>query len=174
MEPSLAPLLTSASLASLGLRDEEVGIVIVDHGSRRSESNDLLLKVAEAFQASTGLSIVEPAHMELAEPSIRTAFDRAVARGARLIVVHPYFLSPGRHWRHDIPELVADAASRHAGVRHLVTAPLGLHPLMLQIMQDRIRYCLQRATKGGEPCDVCRMETGCVLNADVERDSDGE
>lgn len=167
MSLSLEPLLTPSSIESLGLRADEVGMVIVDHGSRRAESNDLLLKVAEAFQVATGCTIVEPAHMELAEPSIATAFDRAVSQGARLVVVHPYFLSPGRHWRQDIPHLAAQAAARHPGVEHLVTAPLGLHPLMLQIMQDRIQHCLWRRMQGGDACDVCRNESGCVTGKDV-------
>ena len=38
------------------------------------------------------MPIVEPAHMELAEPSIATAFARCVERGATTVVVFPYFL----------------------------------------------------------------------------------
>ncbi len=155
------PTLTPEVFAGLGLRVEDVGIVIVDHGSRRAESNELLLRVVELFRETTGLPLVEAAHMELAEPSIATAVDRVVAQGARLVVVHPYFLSPGRHWRHDIPELVAEAVARHAGVRHLVTAPLGLHPLMQRIMQHRIWHCLQRGLQQGAACDVCEAEQGC-------------
>lgn len=155
------PTLTPEVFAGLGLRAEEVGIVIVDHGSRRAESNELLLRVVELFRETTGLPLVEAAHMELAEPSIATAVDRVVAQGARLVVVHPYFLSPGRHWRHDIPELVSQAVSPHAGVRHLVTAPLGLHPLMQRIMQHRIWHCLHRGLQQGAACDVCEAEQGC-------------
>lgn len=124
---------------------QEIGIVIVDHGSRRAESNDLLLEVAELFRQTSGYTIVEPAHMELAEPTIAQAFARCASQGARLIVVHPYFLGPGRHWHQDIPRLAQEAAANHPGVRHLVTAPLGLHPLMIQIMQDRIATCLAEA-----------------------------
>jgi len=115
-----------------------VGVVIVDHGSRRDESNDLLLDVAAMFRRATGLDNVEPAHMELAAPSIADAMDSVVARGARLVVVFPYFLAPGRHWREDIPRLAAEAAARHPGVRHIVTAPLGLHDAMVAIMTQRI------------------------------------
>lgn len=120
----------------------KVGIVIVDHGSRREESNRLLLEVARQFARETGYPIVEPAHMELAEPSIRTAVARCVARGARMVVVHPYFLLPGKHWTEDIPALAAAAAAEHPGVRYAVTAPLGLHPLMTRIIEDRIAECL--------------------------------
>ncbi len=119
-----------------------LGIVIVDHGSRRAESNRMLLEVVELFARATGYPIVEPAHMELVEPSIRTAFARCVARGARTVVVHPYFLLPGKHWTQDIPALAATAAAEHPGVRYAVTAPLGLHPLMTRIIEERIAECL--------------------------------
>ena len=114
------------------------GIVIVDHGSRRAESNALLLVVVEEFTRRSGAPIVEPAHMELAEPSIATAVDRCVARGARHVVVNPFFLLPGRHWDTDIPQLTAAAAARHPGLTFRVTAPLGPHPLLLEIMRQRI------------------------------------
>jgi sirohydrochlorin ferrochelatase len=125
-----------------------LGIIIVDHGSRRAESNDLLLDVVELFARTTGQAIVEPAHMELAEPSIRSASARCVERGAQMVVVHPYFLLPGKHWEQDIPALVAAAAQEHPGVRYLVTAPLGLHPLMIEIMQERIAECLKNGESG--------------------------
>jgi sirohydrochlorin ferrochelatase len=118
--------------------------MIVDHGSRRAESNEMLLEVADLFAQATGYPIVEPAHMELAEPSIRTAFARCVARGARTVVVHPYFLLPGKHWTEDIPALAAAAAADHPGVQYAVTAPLGLHPLMARIIDERIAETLER------------------------------
>jgi len=158
---SAFPVLTPEVFATLGLRVEEVGIVIVDHGSRRAESNELLLRVVDLFRETTGLPLVEAAHMELAEPSIATAVDRVVAQGARWVVAHPYFLSPGRHWRQDIPELVAQAVARHSGVRYIVTAPLGLHPLMQRIMQHRIWHCLHRALQQGDACEICEAEQGC-------------
>jgi sirohydrochlorin ferrochelatase len=152
-------------LSLLGLAAESVGVIVVDHGSKRDESNQLLLQVAARFQQTFAWQIVEPAHMELSEPSIATAFDRVVQRGARLVVVHPYFLAPGNHWRHDIPQLAAAAAARHPGVQYVVTAPLGLHPLMQQVMQDRVVQCLRRTLAGGDPCDVCAAETGCRLQS---------
>lgn len=118
------------------------GIVIVDHGSRRAESNELLLEVVEQFRQASGYEIVEPAHMELAEPSIAAAFARCVEQGATQIIVHPYFLAPGRHWHEDIPRLAQEASTNHAGIRFTVTHPLGPHPLMLKIIQDRIEDCL--------------------------------
>ena len=72
-----------------------------------------------------------------APPTIADAFDACVADGASTVVVSPYFLSPGRHWQEDIPTLAAAAAARHPGVRYLVAAPLGLHPLVSQARARR-------------------------------------
>ena len=142
---------------------EQVAVIVVDHGSRREESNQLLLTVADNLRAETGLERIEPAHMELAEPSIRDAYDRVVAQGAKLIIVHTYFLSPGRHWHQDIPRLAAEAAQQHPGTRFVVTAPLGIHAMMLQIIQDRIQQCLRRVVLDSKNCDVCGDTDGCQI-----------
>jgi sirohydrochlorin ferrochelatase len=122
---------------------DKIGVIVVDHGSRRAESNDMLLRVTALFQQHSGYAIVEPAHMELAEPTIATAYDRCIERGAELVVIHPYFLLPGRHWRRDIPALAAQAAEKHPNVPFRVTAPLGLHPLMAEIMAQRVADALE-------------------------------
>ena len=152
-------------LAQLGVALNELGVILVDHGSRREESNQLLLDVVEAYRQVSPWKIVEPAHMELAEPSIQTAFRQCVEQGAKLVVVFPYFLSPGRHWSQDIPALTAQAAAAFPNVRHLVTAPLGLHALMLQVINERITHCLQHASADGPSCDICADTLGCSLQA---------
>jgi sirohydrochlorin ferrochelatase len=140
--------------------------MIVDHGSRRTESNKTLHRATARFAADSKYEIVEPAHMELAEPSIATAFDRCVQRGAKRVIVFPYFLSPGRHWTEDIPKLVALAAQKHPTVEWLVTAPFGLHPDMNAIIADRIERCLQNASaihehQSPSGCDICKETSGC-------------
>lgn len=141
------------------------GVIIVDHGSRRAESNDMLLRVVELFAHDAGkkFSIIEPAHMELGEPSIATAFDRCVARGAKRVVVLPYFLLPGRHWNQDIPSLTAAAAGKHRGIEFLVAAPLGLHPLIGQVIGSRIDHCLAHAAGNAAECDVCTGTGRCAM-----------
>lgn len=161
MKPSRSPLPT--------LDATPTGVVIVDHGSRRGESNDMLLQLVDLFRQHMRRGdparepIIEPAHMELAEPSIATAFDRCVARGARRVVVMPYFLLPGKHWHQDIPRLTAQAATKHPGVAFLVGAPLGLHPLIIQVIQSRLEHCLAHAAGQAPECDVCQGTGRCVM-----------
>jgi sirohydrochlorin ferrochelatase len=149
--------------ATDGFDPATTGLVLVDHGSRRAESNALHEDTVRAWRASSGYPIVEAAHMELAEPSIGTAFDACVAQGATTVVIQPYFLSPGRHWDRDIPELAAEAAARHPGVHFLVTAPLGPHPLLMTIVEDRVRQCLRHATGGAPECELCEGTGRCRL-----------
>ena len=124
-----------------------VAVVIVDHGSRREASNAMLATVVDAFRrrGPEGFVAVEPAHMELAEPSIATAVGRCVAEGATRVVVTPFFLAPGRHIQDDIPALVAEAARAHPGVEVRIAEPLGTHPLAVDILHARVAESL-----GGE------------------------
>jgi sirohydrochlorin ferrochelatase len=123
---------------------ESTAVILVDHGSRRAESNDQLLEVVAAYRRHSHWRVVEPAHMELAEPSIATAFGRCVEQGATRVIVVPYFLAPGRHWNEDIPRLAAEAAAPYVGLEHVVAAPLGIHPLMLAVIDERIAESLGR------------------------------
>jgi len=139
------------------------GIIVVDHGSRREESNAMLLQVVEAYRQQTQWQIVEPAHMEIAEPLIPTAFDRCVERGAKRVVVMPYFLLPGKHWHEDIPAITAEAAAKHPGIEYLVTAPLGLSSLIHQVIDNRIGECMECVEGQIPECDLCKG-TGRCLN----------
>lgn len=132
----------------------KIAVIIVDHGSRRDESNRMLERVAEAFgdRFRASYDIVEPAHMELAEPSIATAYGRCVARGATRVVVCPFFLGPGKHWTQDIPSLTAAAAAKYPMTKYHVTQTLGLDDLMLELLNKRVGHCVENAFV----CDVCK------------------
>ncbi|MCO5609093.1 hypothetical protein L7F22_063315 [Adiantum nelumboides] len=120
----------SASMPTLHFEKND-GIVIVDHGSRRAQSNAMIHSFVDLFKQKTGHFNVEPAHMELASPTIKEAFDKCIRQGASRVIVAPYFLSPGRHWDKDIPTLAAEATKEHQNISYIVTAPIGLHELMV-------------------------------------------
>ncbi|KAG7985667.1 hypothetical protein I3843_03G038300 [Carya illinoinensis] len=142
---------------------ERDGVIIVDHGSRRKESNLMLNEFVTMFRDKTGYPIVEPAHMELAEPSIRDAFGSCVQQGANRVIVSPFFLFPGRHWHQDIPSLTAEAAKEHPCVSYIITAPLGLHDLLVDVVDDRIQHCLSYVAGDADGCSVCAGTSKCRL-----------
>jgi len=112
-------------------------LIVIDHGSRLEEANAMLEVVADRLKKRANYAIVEYAHMELAEPDLKTAFTRCVERGARNVVIVPYFLSPGNHARNDIPAQATEAAADHPDVVWRVAAPLGLDDRLLDVVEHR-------------------------------------
>ena len=115
------------------------GVVLVDHGSKKKESNDMLETFADMYRKASGRDLVEVAHMEIAEPTIPQALERCVEYGATKVVVAPYFLSPGRHIQKDIPRIVGEAAKKFPGVDIEIADPIGLDPLVAQVIENRVR-----------------------------------
>lgn len=113
-------------------------ILIVDHGSRKREANDMLTCMANLVQTMAGSGvIVRSAHMELAEPSIAAGFASCVEAGANEVTIFPYMLSPGRHSTSDIPRMVAEVATSYPGVSFSVTPAFGVHEKLGEIILNR-------------------------------------
>ena len=120
---------------------KRISILLVDHGSRRDEANQSLEQMAALIDAQAGPEIfVTYAHMEIARPTIAEGFATCVDWGAEEVIVHPYMLAPGRHASEDIPQLVKEAASKYADVSYRMTAPLGVHELLGQVVLDRCGF----------------------------------
>lgn len=131
-------------------------IIIVDHGSRRDTANRMLDEVAGLLRGRT-TDRIYIAHMELARPTIAEAFDQAIREGAEFVFVFPYFLSPGRHSREDIPRLCAEAAARHPALAWHCSGPIGLDPLLAELILHRMAVC----QSSGWHCDDCPDQLAC-------------
>ncbi len=113
-------------------------LLVVAHGSRRGASNDEVRRLTDALRSrATAFEWVECAFLELAEPSIPGGLESLVERGAREIVVLPYFLSAGRHVVEDIPGEIADVATRHPAVRIRQAAYLGDSAGIVSLMLEQ-------------------------------------
>lgn len=113
-------------------------IILVDHGSRLSEANQVLEEIALRLQKQLPDYYVQTAHMELAEPSIEQAFARCDQRDIESVIVFPYFLGPGLHSSQDIPELCREAAEKYPGITYKVVQPLGVHDKIVDIIRERM------------------------------------
>ncbi len=113
-------------------------VLLVDHGSRRAEANDELVRIADQVAVRAPDWVVRVAHLEITHPDIGEGIDACVEAGARRVVVHPYFLGPGRHTTHDIPRQVDAAAERHPGIEVRISAPLGPDPRFVDVILDRV------------------------------------
>lgn len=127
-------------------------ILLVDHGSKSPRANAVVENLARELARRGTAPIVRHAHLEIAAPSIAEGLSACVAAGADFVVVHPYFLAPGRHAAVHIPEQAAAAAGGHPGVRFVVTEPLGFDPAVASLVERRVRAALE--------AEMCCPEAG--------------
>lgn len=122
-------------------------IILVDHGSREPAANAVLEQLAERLRIRLPERSIHVAHMEHGPPFLGDAIEACRAEGAREIIVHPYFLTPGRHSSQDIPRLVAEAAARVPELTLRVTEPLGVHEGIVDAICDRIAQVSERGDR---------------------------
>lgn len=115
-----------------------VAILLIAHGSRLATANRDLTLLAEQLRQRFDGHIVETAYLELTEPTIPQGAAACVASGASRVLMLPYFLSAGTHVTEDLKRFQAEFAAQWPSVRFDRCPPLGLHPLMLEIVCDRL------------------------------------
>jgi sirohydrochlorin ferrochelatase len=114
-------------------------VVVIAHGSRREAANEDVRWIARQLAEHTDYAPIEVAYLELAAPDIATAAAACVARGASHVLLLPYFLSAGTHVVDDLRRCCMELSATFPRVRFELCPPLGLHPLMLHIVRDRLQ-----------------------------------
>lgn len=121
------------------------GIAIFAHGSAVESANEAVREVVHQFEAQGGFDLVEPSFLELGKPDLPEAVAKLIERGARRVVVVPYFLTLGKHLQRDLPRIVGELQSIHTGVEIRVTPPMDGHPSLAAILVDRAGEALKTA-----------------------------
>ncbi|MBJ7340900.1 CbiX/SirB N-terminal domain-containing protein [Mycolicibacterium sp.] len=129
-DPALVTLL-GRRLADAGVSADrrDVGVVVVAVGSSSEEANVRTAALAPALAARTRWAGVEVAFATGPHPTLAEAAARLRRRGAREIIVAPWFLAPGR-----ITDRVA-ASAAELGIP--MAEPLGAHNLVAAALLDR-------------------------------------
>lgn len=114
-------------------------ILLVSHGSRSSETKEEVSELVERLRKAKAGEIVEYAFLELESPSIPEGIDICIEKGARQVIVLLNFLNSGRHVDVDIPQIVAQAQTKHPSVRMSITRPVGQHPDIEKLFLDLLK-----------------------------------
>lgn len=111
-------------------------ILLVAHGSRRTQSNDEVISLANKLRKNCPqqYDIVNAAFLELADVLIPDGIKQCVNDGATSIIVLPYFLNSGRHVVEDIPNIVSSTAAQYTDVDIKVASHLGASNLMMDLI----------------------------------------
>lgn len=121
------------------LEQRRTALLLIAHGSRRAEANADLEFVAAGLRDRGRYPVVRVAYLELAEPGIDAGGASCVEAGATDVILLPYFLSPGKHVVEDLAAARDRLAGRFPGVRFVLAEPLGRHPLLLDVLEERAR-----------------------------------
>ncbi len=123
------------------MADPATAIIVFAHGSRETEANQMIARLAAQVSAKTGW----PAHcafLDVVQPDLRSAVSTAVDQGARRVVIVPCFLSLGVHVRQDLPRLITSLQAAFPKAEMLAAPPLEGHPGLAEMMVDRVRQAL--------------------------------
>ena len=118
---------------------DTTAVLLIAHGSRRQSANDDLHELAARLTAQGTYPIIEACFLELSEPDIPTGGQKCVLRGASRVLLIPYFLSAGVHLRRDLTGARDELCRLHPSVDFRLGAPLGPHPLLDELVAERIR-----------------------------------
>ncbi len=75
--------------------------------------------------------------------SIEDALRELASNGCKRIVVVPFFLTPGRHVKQDVPREIERARKKLGGISITVTGCVGEHPRIIDVVADLARKSLE-------------------------------
>ena len=117
-------------------------LLIIAHGSRRTQSNEEIrqLTATVAEHSHNKFDLVDCAFLELCEPYIPDGIANLAEKGAKHIKVLPYFLAKGTHVADDVPAEVEKAIQSNPDLSVEILPYLGtsseLPALLLSIAAD--------------------------------------
>ncbi len=114
------------------------GILILAHGSKRQETEEILNSLTAKVMEKSGESLVYPAYLQFSGQNLEKGIDYLVAQGATDIKIIPMFLFDGIHVTQDIPEELDGIKAKHPGVRIRMSRHLGDDDRIAEIIVDRI------------------------------------
>ena len=153
-------------------RLDDEAILLAGHGSRREKSNEQVCDLAAALEERLGLP-VDAAFLELAAPAIPEAIAGLAGAVSEITVVH-LSLFAASHVKNDVPLAVEQARAEHPDVTINNGAHLGVHPAILDLLDDRAAAVEEDLGVSRETDDVAvalcgRGSSDPDANADVHK-----
>ncbi|MFZ2169051.1 MAG: precorrin-8X methylmutase [Methylococcaceae bacterium] len=147
------------------------GIVVAGHGSRDPDGIQEFEQLVELIKERAPQHVVSHGYLEFASPTIDQAVIAQIEAGAQQVVMVPGVLLAASHAKNDMPSELLVFAKNHPDIDFHFGAPLGLHPLLLQVVQERIV-----AAEAESPHTVRRDDTCLVLvgRGTTDPDANGE
>jgi precorrin-8X/cobalt-precorrin-8 methylmutase len=111
-------------------------LLIVDRGSREPDVRQELDEICSLAKSRAGYDYAGHCFLEVLPPFIAEGIGKCEANGAGFITVMPYFLYPGMKLKDTVKQ--SARIGRDKKLRMAITKPLSYHPLMAQLIFERI------------------------------------
>jgi sirohydrochlorin ferrochelatase/(2Fe-2S) ferredoxin len=147
-----------------------LAIVVVGHGSREPAANAELEALVGAWAATHPERPVSIGYVELARPSLAEALAAAGAAHERVVAL-PLFLFAAGHVKNDVPLALEAARARHPSVDFRAARPLGVHPLLAELVWQR---ALAVAPELADPAEAKRTTLMVVGRGASDPDANGD
>jgi len=110
------------------------GLILFAHGARDPRWAEPFEAVAARLRQLRPHAEVRLAFLEFMSPSLPAAGDALAAAGCATVEVVPMFLGAGGHVRRDLPLLLEDLRSRHAGMCWTLHTAVGETSVIIDAM----------------------------------------
>jgi sirohydrochlorin cobaltochelatase len=114
-------------------------LLIAGHGTRDAAGVAAFAALTERVaRLNADRMDVAGGFIELSEPPLKDAVTALAGQGHRDLVAVPLMLSAAGHSKGDVPAALARETARHPGLTVRYGRPLGPHPVLLELMAERI------------------------------------
>ena len=124
------------------MKTNNIGIIILGHGSKAKKANGTIPRVIKEIKKKTGITIIEPSYLQLSRPDLHASVNRIVERGCKKIVIVPFFLFTGNHVGRDIPNEIAREKKIYKDVEFVYAKNIGHDPRISDIVLSCIKEAL--------------------------------
>lgn len=135
-------------------------LLIVDRGSREPDVRHELEQICFLAKQRADYDHVDYSFLEVIPPFIPEGISQCMAAGTNFITVMPYFLYPGMKLKDTVKQ--SAKIGRDKNLKLVITKPLSYHPMMVQLIIDRIDE-LKKSRCISQPdreCDVVLIGHG--------------
>jgi sirohydrochlorin cobaltochelatase len=111
-------------------------VILFGHGARDVRWREPFDRLAALWRAQHPQDLVEPAFLEMMQPSLEEAVSSLANQGAVQITVVPVFFGQGGHLRNDFPVLLAGCQAKFPQINLNTTSAVGESDMVLQAIID--------------------------------------
>jgi sirohydrochlorin ferrochelatase len=135
-------------------------LLIIDRGSKEADVRQELKEICHLAKRRAGYDYSDYCFLEVLPPFIEEGLSRCIDNGASFITIMPYFLYPGLKLKDAVKQSARLGYNRN--LKMAITKPLSYHPMMAQLIVDRINELKNNKgiTYSNEDCNILLIGHG--------------